>query len=105
MRATSSARMFAIFPRLAQCLGMLGAGFGSKPVQVSIRSARAQRVWLWFAVVGFVQAAIASEGLCWYRPHLVRWWGHLLLDNGGPISMADATDAPGVAVRPNSSAP
>jgi MFS family permease len=30
------ARMYAIFTGLTQCLGMLGAAFGSKPVQVAI---------------------------------------------------------------------
>jgi MFS family permease len=56
------ARMYAIFSGLTQCLGMLGASFGSKPVQMAIDSSGSigmswQHVWIVFAVIGFVLAA------------------------------------------------
>jgi MFS family permease len=56
------ARMFAIFTGLTQCLGMLGAAFGSKPVQMAIDPSGAigmswQHVWIVFSVIGFTLAA------------------------------------------------
>jgi MFS family permease len=56
------ARMFAIFMGLTQCLGMLGAAFGSKPVQMAIDPVGSfalgwQHVWLTFSVIGFLLAA------------------------------------------------
>jgi sugar phosphate permease len=56
------ARMFAIFLGLTQCLGMLGAAFGSKAVQIAVDPAGpigASWQHVWFAVIGFVLAAIA----------------------------------------------
>jgi MFS family permease len=57
------ARTYAMFMGLTQCLGMLGAAVGSKPVQVAIDPAGPfgvswQHVWLAFAVIGFVLAAV-----------------------------------------------
>jgi MFS family permease len=57
------ARMFGMFMGLTQCLGMLGAAFGSKPVQVAIDPAGPfrvswQHVWLTLAVIGFVLAIV-----------------------------------------------
>jgi len=57
------ARMFGMFMGLTQCLGMLGAAFGSKPVQVAIDPAGPlrvswQHVWLTFAGIGFVLAVV-----------------------------------------------
>jgi sugar phosphate permease len=57
------ARMSAIFMGLTQCLGMLGAAFGAKPVQMAIDPAGLfevswQEVWLTFAVIGFGLAAV-----------------------------------------------
>jgi sugar phosphate permease len=54
--------MYAIFTGLTQCLGMLGAAFGSKPVQMAIDPSGSigmswQHVWIVFAVIGFVLAA------------------------------------------------
>ena len=56
------ARMLAIFLGFTQCLGMAGAAFGSKPVQMAIDPAGSfhvpwQSVWIAFAVMGFVLAA------------------------------------------------
>lgn len=56
------ASMFALFMGLTQCLGMLGAAFGSKPVQMAIDPQGAfaiswQRMWLIFAVIGSVLVA------------------------------------------------
>lgn len=58
----SPTRMFAIFVGLTQCLGMLGAAFGSKPVHMAIDPAGSfgvswQHVWLAFAMIGFLLAA------------------------------------------------
>jgi MFS family permease len=58
------ARVFAMFIGLTQCLGMLGAAFGSKPVQMAIDPAGLfrvswQHVWLTFAVIGFVLFFVA----------------------------------------------
>jgi MFS family permease len=57
------ARTYAMFMGLTQCLGMLGAAVGSKPVQMAIDPAGSfgvswQHVWLAFAVIGFVLAAV-----------------------------------------------
>jgi MFS family permease len=57
------AQKAAIFMGLTQCLGMLGAAFGAKPVQMAIDPAGFFRVtWqevsLSFAVIGFVLAAV-----------------------------------------------
>jgi MFS family permease len=57
------ARMFAMFMGLTQCVGMLGAAVGSKPVQMAIDPAGPygiswQGVWLAFAVIGFVLVAV-----------------------------------------------
>jgi MFS family permease len=57
------ARMFAMFMGLTQCVGMLGAAVGSKPVQMAIDPAGSygvswQGVWLAFAVIGFVLVAV-----------------------------------------------
>jgi MFS family permease len=59
------ARMFAMFMGLTQCVGMLGAAVGSKPVQMAIDPAGLygvgwQGVWLTFAVIGFVLVAVTS---------------------------------------------
>ena len=56
-------RMLAIFLGLTQCLGMAGAAFGSKPVQMAIDPAGAfhvswQSVWIAFAVAGFAMALL-----------------------------------------------
>jgi len=56
------ARMYAMFTGLAQCLGMLGAAFGSKPVQMAIDPSGSigmswQHVWTLFAGMGFILAA------------------------------------------------
>jgi MFS family permease len=56
------ARMFAMFMGLTQCVGMLGAAVGSKPVQMAIDPAGSygvgwQSVWVTFAVIGFVLVA------------------------------------------------
>jgi hypothetical protein len=45
-RAFWPARMFAMFMGLIQCLGMLGAAFGAKPIQMAIDPAGSFRV-LW----------------------------------------------------------
>ena len=55
------ARMYAMFTGLTQCLGMLGAAFGSKPVQMAIDPSGSigiswQHVWTLFAGVGFILA-------------------------------------------------
>jgi MFS family permease len=55
-------RMLALFIGLTQCLGMAGAAFGSKPVQMAIDPAGYfhvawQHVWVAFAIAGFVLAA------------------------------------------------
>jgi MFS family permease len=57
------ARMYAMFTGLTQCLGMLGAAFGSKPVQMVIDPAGSlrvswQHVWLALAVIGVVLAIV-----------------------------------------------
>jgi MFS family permease len=57
------ARMYAMFMGLTQCVGMLGAAVGSKPVQMAIDPAGSygvswQGVWLAFAVIGFVLVAV-----------------------------------------------
>jgi MFS family permease len=57
------ARTYAMFMGLTQCLGMLGAAVGSKPVQMAIDPAGSfdvswQHVWLAFAVIGVVLAAV-----------------------------------------------
>jgi MFS family permease len=57
------ARMYAMFMGLTQCLGMLGAAFGSKPVQMMIDPAGSfhvtwQHVWLGFAAIGVVLAVV-----------------------------------------------
>jgi len=54
-------RMLALFIGLTQCLGMAGAAFGSKPVQMAIDPAGSfhvawQSIWIAFAVAGFVLA-------------------------------------------------
>ena len=56
------ARMLAIFLGFTQCLGMAGAAFGTKPVNMAIDPAGSfhvpwQSVWIAFAVMGFVLAA------------------------------------------------
>lgn len=56
------ARMLAIFLGFTQCLGMAGAAFGSKPVNMAIDPAGSfhfpwQSVWIAFAIMGFVLAA------------------------------------------------
>ena len=55
-------RMLAIFLGFTQCLGMAGAAFGSKPVQMAIDPEGSfhlpwQTVWIAFAVMGFALAA------------------------------------------------
>ena len=55
-------RLLALFIGLTQCLGMAGAAFGSKPVQMAIDPAGSfhvgwQYVWVAFAIAGFVLAA------------------------------------------------
>ena len=55
-------RLLALFIGLTQCLGMAGAAFGSKPVQMAIDPAGSfhvgwQYVWVAFALAGFVLAA------------------------------------------------
>jgi MFS family permease len=57
------ARMYAMFMGLTQCLGMLGAAFGSKPVQIAIDPAgsfgvRWEDVWIALGVGGFVLAVV-----------------------------------------------
>ncbi len=57
------ARMLAMFIGFTQCLGMAGAAFGSKPVQMAIDPAGEfhiawQMVWIAFAGVGLVLAII-----------------------------------------------
>lgn len=56
------ARMLAVFIGLTQCLGMAGAAFGSKPVQMAIDpnggfQVSWQTVWIAFGFVGFALAA------------------------------------------------
>jgi MFS family permease len=56
------ARMYAMFTGLAQCLGMLGAALGSKPVQMAIDPSGSiemswQHLWIVFAGIGFMLAA------------------------------------------------
>ena len=56
-------RVYAMFMGLTQCLGMLGAAFGSKPVQIAIDPSGLfgvswEHMWLAFAIIGFVLAAI-----------------------------------------------
>lgn len=53
--------MLALFIGLTQCLGMAGAAFGSKPVQMAIDPAGPfhfpwQSVWVAFAIAGFILA-------------------------------------------------
>ena len=55
------ARMLAAFIGFTQCLGMAGAAFGSKPVQMAIDPAGSfhvtwQYIWVAFACAGFVLA-------------------------------------------------
>lgn len=55
------ARMLAVFIGFTQCLGMAGAAFGSKPVQMMIDPTGHfqiswQYIWIAFACVGFVLA-------------------------------------------------
>jgi MFS family permease len=55
-------RMLAIFLGFTQCLGMAGAAFGSKPVQMAIDPEGSfhlpwQTLWIAFAVMGFALAA------------------------------------------------
>jgi nitrate/nitrite transporter NarK len=57
------AQKAAIFMGLTQCLGMLGAAFGAKPVQMAIDPAGSfgvtwQELWLSFAGIGFALAAV-----------------------------------------------
>jgi len=57
------ARMFAMFTGLTQCIGMLGAAVGSKPIQMAIDPAGSygvswQSVWVAFAVAGFILFAV-----------------------------------------------
>jgi MFS family permease len=56
-------RMLAIFIGLTQCLGMAGAAFGTKPVQMLIDPTGSfevnwEYIWVAFALVGFVLAAL-----------------------------------------------
>src|SRR5579871_5542441 len=57
------ARTYAMFMGLTQCLGMLGAAVGSKPVQMALDPAGSlrvswQHVWLFFALAGVILAAV-----------------------------------------------
>jgi hypothetical protein len=57
------ARMYALFMGLTQCLGMLDAAFGSKPVQMAVDPAGSlhvswQHVWFTFAVIGSLLAVV-----------------------------------------------
>jgi MFS family permease len=59
------ARTYALFTGLTQCLGMLGAAAGSKPVQMAIAGGiNWQHLWVIFAVIGFVLTAV----IWWVMP-------------------------------------